>query len=326
MIISKTPLRISFTGGGSDLPQYFNQNDGAVLSSTINKYIYVLVNKKYDDKILLSYSRKENISDVSKIKHKILKETLKHFKIKKSLEIASIADIPSKGSGLGSSSAFTNGLVLALSKYKQLSIGKKELAHLSSYIEIKKCNHTIGFQDQYATSYGNLNLIEFSKKKISIRKLKCKDNTIKKLQDNILLFDTNIKRNASDILKNQVKNIQKNSNINEYMKRMVDLTYMLYNDLSNNNISNFGEILDENWNLKKRLSSNISNKYIDHYYSLAKKNGALGGKLLGAGKGGYLMIYAKKNNHIKIIRSLNFLKNLNIKFEKKGSEIIFSNE
>ncbi len=326
MIITKTPLRISFTGGGSDLPQYLKKNHGAVISTAINKYIYVCLNKKYDDKILLSYSHKENVKNVNSIKHKIFKESLKYFNINKSIELASIADVPSKGSGLGSSSAFTNGLILALCNYKKIKMTKYDLAYLSSMIEINKCNQTIGYQDQFATSFGGFNLIEFKKDKISVKKLKVKKNIINKLEKNLILFDTKIGRSASNILKSQVQNINTNSNTKNYISKMVELSYLLYSELSSNNISSFGEILDENWKLKKLLSNNVSNNLVDHYYNTAKKNGAIGGKLLGAGKGGFLMLYANQNHHNKIINSLKKLNYFRIKFENKGSEVIFNND
>lgn len=326
MIITKTPLRISFTGGGSDLPQYLEKNNGAVISTAINKYIYVCLNKKYDDKILLSYSHKENVKNIKSIKHKIFRETLKYFNINKSIELASIADVPSKGSGLGSSSAFTNGLILALSNYKKIKMSKYNLANLSSMIEINKCNQTIGFQDQYATSFGGFNLIEFKKNKISVKKLKVNKNIVNKLEKNLILFDTKIGRSSSDVLKSQIKNINNNFNTKNYVSKMVELSYLLYSELSSNNISNFGEILDENWKLKKLLSNNVSNNLIDHYYNTAKKNGAIGGKLLGAGKGGFLMLYANQENHNKIIKSLKKLNYFRVKFENKGSEVIFNND
>lgn len=323
MIISKTPLRISFVGGGSDLPAYLKQNDGAVLSTSIDKFVYVSINNKFKKGIRLAYSEIEEIQKIRHIKHNVIKQTLLFFSKLNNIEITSTADIPSKGSGLGSSSAFTNGLVNSISHYQKNKINKKKLAEISSFIEIIKCKQHIGYQDQYATAYGGFNLIEFSKSRIKVNPIKCSHNTIKELQKNIIIFNTNIDRKASVVLKKQQENIFKNPILNHSVDKMVNFAYLLKNELEKDRLINFGSILNENWELKKSLSKNISNEIIDHYYYKGLKNGAIGGKLLGAGNGGFLLFYAKKENHPKLIKALKGLEYTNIKFENNGSKIIY---
>ena len=323
MIISKTPLRISFVGGGSDLPAYIQHKQGAVLSTSIDKFVYVSINKKIKKGIRLAYSEIEEVTKIENIKHNVIKQTLKYFSRLNNIEITSTADIPSKGSGLGSSSAFTNGLINSIIHYNKNKISKKKLAEISSFIEIKKCKEHIGYQDQYATAYGGFNFIEFSKSKVTVKPIKCSKKIINKLENNIIIFNTNIARRASTILKKQQQNIYKHPELKNSIDKMVNIAYQLKKALELNNLSDFGKILNENWELKKSLSKNISNEIIDHYYYKALQNGAYGGKLLGAGNGGFLLFYAKKENHKKLIRALKDLQHVNIKFENEGSKIIY---
>jgi|TARA_Y100000389_G_scaffold166278_1_gene170904 D-glycero-alpha-D-manno-heptose-7-phosphate kinase len=326
MIICRTPLRMSFVGGGSDLPAYYRKKNGAILSTTINKYVYVSVNKKFDDNIRLSYSKTESINNINKIKHPIIKNVLKFLKIKKGIEITSVSDIPSQGSGLGSSSSFTVGLVNSLYKYLNLKITKQELAKLASHIEIDLCKDMIGKQDQYSTSFGGMNLIEFNEdESVNVIPVKILSNTKKKIESSIILFFTGRTRKASDILEKQSKNIQQ-PNKQKLITNMVDLAYEMKNLIEKNDLTSFGELLDKNWKLKKQLSSEISDEEIDNLYNLGIKAGATGGKLLGAGNGGFIMFYANPDKHLEITKSMisKGLTKVSFSFENTGSKIIFS--
>lgn len=323
MIVTRTPLRISFVGGGSDLPAYYNCNQGAVLSTTVNKYIYISVNKKFDDNIRLSYSITENEKFVKNIKHPIVKNILKFLKINNQIEISSISDIPSKGSGLGSSSSFTVGLTKALYSFLEREITKSDLAKFSSFVEINLCGEKIGKQDQYAAAYGGFNIIEFNKnEKVKVTPIVCKKRTIRQIEKSLIVFFTGMQRRSNDILSRQSKNLRKTQN-KKIISNMVNLVYELKREIENDNILEFGEILDKNWNLKKQLASNISSFELDELYSKGIKAGATGGKILGAGNGGFLMFFANPKNHKDIIKALPKLKKVDFKFEKDGSKVVY---
>lgn len=324
MIISRTPLRMSFVGGGSDLPEYYKKKCGAVLSTSINKYIYVSVNKKFDNNIRLSYSTTENVSNVINIKHPIVRNVLKFLKIERGLEIVSISDIPSRGSGLGSSSSFTVGLIHTLYRYMGLEITQQELGRLSSYIEIDVCGDMIGKQDQYSASFGGLNLIEFNEdESVKVTPVSCSPKIIKKIESSIILFFTGRTRNASDLLAKQSENIKQTSKRN-LISDMVDLAYDMKNLIEKSDINSLGELLDKNWKLKKQLASGISDTEIDSLYNHGIKAGATGGKLLGAGNGGFIMFYAPPEKHLEIIKAMKGLKKVPFNFDNTGSKIVFS--
>jgi D-glycero-alpha-D-manno-heptose-7-phosphate kinase len=323
MIITKSPLRISFVGGGSDLQVFYREFGGSVISTTIDKYIYVNIIKKFDDKVRVVYSEIEEVVSINQINHPIIREALRFFGISSGVEITTIADIPSKGTGLGSSSTFTVGLLNALYKYKELPASKEVLAANSCDVEIKLCSSPIGKQDQYASAFGGLNLINFNKDDtVNVIPINLRGDVVEYFQKNILIFYTGKTRNANDILVDQSINLS-DKKIETIMK-MVDLVKVLANDLSNNDLSNVGSILHESWLLKKSLSSKISDLDIDYWYKLATDAGASGGKILGAGAGGFLMIYAKIEYHMKIRIALGMLKELNFKFDCDGSKIIYS--
>ena len=253
MVISKTPLRMSFVGGGSDMPAFYRKFGGAVLSTTIDKYIYINVNKKFDNGIRIAYSKTEEVDSISKIEHKLVKESLKYLNINGGVEITSIADIPAKGTGLGSSSSFTVGLLNALNAYKNIHSSSEKLGIDSCKIEIDICEEPIGKQDQYAAAFGGFNLIEFKKDdSVIVSPVITSKKTIEEIQENTILFYTGITRSASSILVEQNKEILSNNNKQKSLLKMVNLAYNLYNEIQNNNASVFGEILHENWLLKKR--------------------------------------------------------------------------
>ena len=324
MIISRTPLRMSFVGGGSDLPSFYMKDGGAVLSTTIDKYIYINVNKKFDNGIRIAYSKTEEVESIHNIEHKLVKATMELLEISGGIEITSIADIPSKGTGLGSSSSFTIGLLNALNAYKGNFSSSEFLGEQSCKIEIDICGEPIGKQDQYAAAFGGFNLIEFNKNgEVLVKPIITKKETLLEIEQNLIVFYTGLTRNASSILKEQNDRIQNDDKKVTNLLKMVDLTYVLYNEIQNNNTKVFGEILHENWELKKELSNGISNTFIDDCYNAAINSGALGGKILGAGAGGFLLFYVEKNKQKSVINSLTNLKQINFSFENNGSQIIY---
>jgi len=326
MIVCRTPLRMSFVGGGSDLPSYYRRNGGAVLSTSIDKYMYVTVNKKFDNKIRLSYSITENEDNIQQINHPIVRNTLEFLNIQGGIEITSISDIPSQGSGLGSSSSYTVALLHALHAYEGKKISKEELGSLSSYIEIELCGDKIGKQDQYAAAFGGLNLIEFNEDDtVQVSPIRCKPETIRKMEDSIIVFYTGRTRRASNLLSEQSNNMKQVTK-RKLMSNMVSLTYEMRDLLENDDIESMGELLNKNWQLKCQLTEGISDFQIDSWYDKGIKAGASGGKLLGAGNGGFLMFFAPKEKHIIMIEALKDLQRVPFSFENEGSKIVFSDQ
>jgi D-glycero-alpha-D-manno-heptose-7-phosphate kinase len=324
MIISKTPLRMSFVGGGSDLPAFYRKHGGAVVSTAINKFVYVTVNQKFDDRIRLSYSKTEDAKSADKIKHPLVREALQMLGVRGGVEITSIADIPAKGTGLGSSSSFTVGLLNALHAFANRYASAEKLAEESCAIEIERCGEPIGKQDQYAAAFGGFNLIEFNADdSVSVEPIICQRDTMRQLQENLLVFYTGLTRSASALLKTQSASIAANKAKQNAMKKMVKPAHTLRAELQKNNLDAFGQIIHENWELKRSLTAGVSNQAIDDWYTRARKAGAVGGKLLGAGSGGFLMFYAPPGRHEEIERELGELRQVNFGFEPQGSKIIF---
>ncbi len=324
MIISRTPLRMSFVGGGSDLPSFYQKHGGAVISTAINKYVYVNVNKKFDSGIRIAYSKTEEVSSVSRIEHKIVRATMEFLGLQGGIEITTIADIPSKGTGLGSSSTFTVGLLHALNAYNGQYVSSEQLGADASHIEIDVCGEPIGKQDQYAAAFGGFNLIEFNPdESVVITPIICARETLQQIEESILVFYTGITRSASALLKQQSEEVINSISKQQTLRSMVDLTYQLWAEIQKNNTLAFGEILHENWMLKKGITAGISTSDIDQWYELARKTGAIGGKILGAGAGGFLMLYAPPDSHPAIKAALSMLRPVDIGFERLGSRIIF---
>jgi D-glycero-alpha-D-manno-heptose-7-phosphate kinase len=324
MIISKTPLRMSFVGGGSDLPVFYRKYGGAVLSTAINKFVYITVNKKFDNRIRISYSRTEEPASVERIKHPLVRESLKMLGIRGGIEIASIADIPARGTGLGSSSSYTVGLLHALYAYTGQFASAERLGRESCEIEIGRCGEPIGKQDQYAAAYGGFNFIEFHPDdSVSVEPVICRRETLQQLQAGTMVFYTGITRSASALLKTQGEAVSSQKAKQKVLLRMVALARQLKAELQRNNLAAFGEIIHENWRLKKSLVEAISSDHIDDWYDRARKAGAVGGKLLGAGSGGFLMFYAPPEKHAAIARELKELRRIAFQFEPQGSKIIF---
>lgn len=315
---------MSFAGGGSDLPVFYRKFGGAVVSTAIDKFVYVTVNKKFDDRVRVSYAKTEEATAPDKIKHPLVREALTMLGITGGIEITSIADIPGKGSGLGSSSAFTVGLLHALHAYACRYASAEQLARESCEIEIDRCGEPIGKQDQFAAAFGGFNFIEFyPDDSVSIEPIICQRETLHQLQDNTLVFYTGITRSASALLKTQRQVVASEKAKQKVLRSMVELARQLKAELQKNNLRAFGEIIHENWELKRSLTSAVSTTAIDDWYAAGRKAGAIGGKLLGAGSGGFLMFYAPKERHDAIARALKGLRRMDFQFEPQGSKIIF---
>lgn len=321
MIISKTPFRISFFGGGTDLKDYYENDFGAVVSTAIDKYIYITVNKRFEDSIRVSYSKTEIVDKVDDIKHPIVRSALKLVGIDKGIEITSIADIPAK-TGLGSSSTFTVGLLNALYAYKGIYASSEKLASEACKIEIDMLREPIGKQDQYAAAYGGFNYIQFNNdESVFVEPLICTKETKDFLNNNLLLFYTGLTRSAGSILKDQKQNTIFKY---EMLTEMRGMTGKFKNIMTiGKDINSIGKLLDKGWDLKRQISNKISNECIDKYYEIALQNGALGGKILGAGAGGFLLLYCESHNHKKLKNALNKLQLVPFRFESQGSKIIF---
>jgi len=324
MIISRTPLRMSLVGGGTDLPVFYRKYGGAVVSTAINQFVYITVNKKFDQRIRVSYSKTEEARSVERIKHPLVRDAMKLLGLKGGVEITSIADIPARGSGLGSSSTFTVGLLHALHAYAERYASAEQLAREACEIEIQRCGEPIGKQDQYAAAFGGFNFIEFNPDdSVSVEPILCKRETLQRLQQNLLVFYTGIVRSASAILKDQQEIVLAEKSKQKMLCRMVELARELKAELQRNNLDAFGEIIHANWELKRSLTDQISTSQIDSWYQTARQRGAIGGKLLGAGSGGFMMFYAPPERHEAIMDGLKDLRRIDIRFEPQGSKIIF---
>lgn len=323
MIISKTPLRISFVGGGSDIKNYYVGKTGAVVSTAINKYIYITVNKKFDKKIRASYSKTEIVDSLDELQHELIRECLRMVGIKGGIEITSISDIPSEGTGLGSSSSYVVGLLNALYAYKGQYVNSETLAREACQIEIEILKKPIGKQDQYIAAYGGIQYMQFNPDgTVYIDPIICFPKTREKLEKHLLLVYTGITRSAEKILSEQNRAIKQDTKI-RVMAQMVELALRMREDLRRNRLNAIGELLHSNWVLKQQMAKGITNKTIDALYSKARRSGAKGGKILGAGGGGFLLLWADKKCHKDIISAFSPLKVLPVEFEPQGSKIIF---
>lgn len=324
MITSRTPLRISLIGGGTDLPAFYRSYGGSVVSFAISKSVYVSVNDKFDERTRVSYSITENVDDPEELKHDLARETLKLFQAK-GIEIASMADIPGEGSGLGSSSSFTVGLLAALSRKINGHIyPKKMLAETAHTVEAKLCRHPgVGKQDQYAAAYGGLHYYEFAKDEaVEVQPIFVSPEQKEYLESRLMLLYTGVTRSANDILSDQEKNIKSSRESIEAGCALKEMAVNLAIDLQGGNFHVVGTYLHEGWKLKKRLSDAISSPNLDTIYAKAIECGALGGKLLGAGGGGFFLFFAEPKFHADI-RTATELRQVEFKIEEKGSEIIY---
>lgn len=326
MIITRTPFRISFFGGGTDFPEWYKRNGGAVLSTTIDKYCYISVRKLppfFEYKHRIVYSKYEQVNSIDEIIHPSVRETLRFLEIKDGLEIHHDGDLPAR-SGLGSSSAFTVGLLHALYGLKGKLISKKRLALEAIHIEQNLIKENVGSQDQVAAAYGGLNKIEFRDGDIEVRPIPLSNERLQDLQNHLTLFFSGFSRNASQIEAEKLKHINKLDSELKELHQMVDHAVKILN--GENGLVEFGLLLDEAWQLKKRLAGKVSNSFLDHVYEIAKKNGAIGGKALGAGGGGFILFFVKPEDRQRLLEALNFLLHVPFRFESLGSQIIYYHE
>lgn len=324
MIISRAPFRVSFCGGGSDIPSFYEKYGGCVISTSIRKYVYLTINPSFNrNEITLKYSKTEIVDDVDKIEHRIFKQVLKDFAIK-GVEITSMADIPS-GTGLGSSSSFTVALLKLLYTYTEKSVSSYKIAKEACDVEINQLGNPIGKQDQFAAAFGGLRFYEFCPDGfVKVEPIIMGHDSYKKLQDNLMMFYTGDVRDANNILGEETKNLASNEEKIEGTKKLVEMTHTLKERFENNDIDALGGILNESWAIKRNLAKGISNPAIDSYYDKAIKAGAMGGKLLGAGGGGFLLFYVPgEKNKENVRKSLSNLKEMPFELDQAGCGIIF---
>ncbi|CEZ19790.1 Galactokinase/mevalonate kinase [Candidatus Methylopumilus planktonicus] len=326
MIIARSPLRISLGGGGTDLPSYYKQHEGFLVSAAIDKYIYVAINKPFNKGGIFRYSSMENSQDVDSIKHPIIREALKLFDEKNlQIEISSMADIPA-GTGLGSSGSFTTALLKALYVYNRRYLSQQDLAELACFIEIEKLREPIGKQDQYIASVGGISSFAFHKDDtVTYSALNLSSKTLYQLEDNLLLFFTGFSRSASEILKDQ--KIRSDNNEDEILNNLhytKDIGYKSKKALEEGDLISFGELMHEHWQHKKNRSSSMSNEKINEWYELALTNGAIGGKVVGAGGGGFLMFMAKDPEKLRQAMGKEGLEEVRFRFDFEGTKIVLS--
>ena len=321
MVMTRAPLRITFVGGGTDLPFYYEKRDyGAVVSSAINKYIYVTANRKFDSNIRISYSKTEIVDSVDRIEHPTIRESLRLLGIENGIEVVSISDIPSRGTGLGSSSTFLVALLHALHSYKGEFVSAEELARDAVKVEREILKEEGGKQDQYIAAYGGTNLMKFRNDgSVEMVNAVSHDSNLKKIEESLLLLYTNRERSSTDIHRDQIENSHEKMNVYDEMKKLVDGTLKA---ICEGDIDTLGELMHRNWMMKRSLSSRISDGWIDAKYERALKLGAKGGKLVGAGGGGFLLLIAEPEKHRNIAKQLD-LRKVDFKFSQSGSRVIF---
>ncbi len=331
MIISRTPFRITLGGGGTDLPSYYSKNGGFLLTSAIDKYMYVAVNTPFIDKLLrVKYSISETVETVDELQHDLARHSLKHFGISDSLEILSFADI-SAGTGMGSSSAYLVGLLNTLQAYKRKAVPIQEMAELACKIEIEELNKPIGKQDAYVASYGGLLKMEIGKDgTVKAEHLSLEMETIRNLEHNLLLYYSGVQRKTEEILKDQHQAMLKtehkdHSAVEKNLNQIKELGYETLKALESSNLKMFGKIMDQHWQFKKKISKKISNPKMDEIYDGAKEKGAIGGKLVGAGGGGFFLFYAEgSHNEIDAFMAEHGMRRLEFRFDFEGSKILLN--
>lgn len=327
MIISRTPLRISFLGGGSDLPAFYRQEPGAVLSTAINKYIYITVNPKFDHMIRASYSVTEIVNTPEELRHELIRSTLLMLGIKGGIEITSISDVPSQGTGLGSSSTYTVGLLNALHASLGQYAGAERLAKEACETELEMCGKPIGKQDQYIAAFGGLQHIRFNPdESVFIDPVIVDPAARQVLESHMLLMFTGLAHPGTSILDEQRNNTERDPARRRSLRRMVQLVEDAVLALRKGETGSFGDLLHAGWMEKKTLADGISNPDIDDWYERARRNGATGGKVLGTGGGGFLLLYAPPEAHARIIDALPQLRMVPFNFESQGSKIIYIEE
>jgi D-glycero-alpha-D-manno-heptose-7-phosphate kinase len=329
MIISRSPVRITLGGGGTDLSSYYSKYGGELIAAAIDKYTFVTAHPRFSDDILLKYSKNELVTNVDKIKHNIFRESLKLMDIKKGIELTSLADVPGR-SGMGTSGSFTVSLLHTLHAFKGKYVSQRQLAEKAYKIETEILKEHIGKQDQYISAFGGVTNLIFSKDgTVTVKPVKIKNEALKQLEQNIIIFYTGITRYASDILKEQNEKSKKDDKQTiETLHEIKRIGIETKKALEKGDIDKLGEYLDVHWNAKKKLSKGVSNNFIDECYTLARKNGALGGKIMGAGGGGFFMFYHngnkkdKKDFEKQLLKK--GLKKMDFNFDFIGTKLLFN--
>jgi D-glycero-alpha-D-manno-heptose-7-phosphate kinase len=326
MIIARSPLRITLGGGGTDLPSYYREHEGFLIAAAIDRYVYVTVMRPFSPGIYLKYSQLEHVEAIEDVQHPIIREALQMLDFKTpQIEITTLADIPA-GTGLGSSGSFTTALLKALYAHRRHLLHPSELAELACHIEIDRLGEPVGKQDQYMAAYGGITCFNFNRDdSVTAEPLKVGMDTLFDLEDNLLLFFTGFSRSAGSILQDQkVKTIQNNEGMLKNLHYVKELGQRSKQSLLNAKPEIFGELMHEHWEHKKRRSGGMSNPQIDQWYELAIKNGAVGGKLVGAGGGGFLMFYASDRNKLRRTMAHAGLEEVRFRFDFEGTKIVLS--
>ncbi len=322
MIITQTPIRVSFFGGGTDFREYFLQEGGCVLSSAIDKYIYVIIKERFDEKIRVGYTRTEMVDHIDELQHELVRECMRKTGVLRQVEISTMADIPSAGSGLGSSSTVTVGLLNAMYTYQGITKDQESLAREACEIEIDVLGKPIGVQDQYIAAYGGQRIFRFQTDgEVSVERLAIPAVTLRKLNDRLLLFYTNVSRKAESVLDEQRANINDRRAVLRELKGMVEQATQA---LQSQDLDRFGALLHEGWIFKQQLASKISNPAINEMYLAARQAGALGGKVTGAGGGGFLLLYCPPGVQDDVRYALAGLHELPFRLERDGTKVIFN--
>lgn len=322
MIIIQTPLRISLFGGGTDFQDYYSVSGGCALSTAINKYIYIIIKDRFDDQIRVGYTRTELVDNVADLQHELIREALNMTGLTKGVEIATMGDIPSQGSGLGSSGTVTVGSLHAMYTYRGELVTAEKLAREASQIEIDILGKPIGLQDQYIVAHGGFRFFEFQPcGEVVSHKVKAGNELISELNNNLMLIYTGLTRRSASVLTEQKNNINDKKAVLDAIKK---IAYVARKEIEQGNLDSIGSLLHESWQLKKQMAGNISNNAIDEMYEAAIRAGALGGKVSGAGGGGFLLLYCPYEKQAGVRKILNGYKELPFQFEQDGSKVILN--
>jgi D-glycero-alpha-D-manno-heptose-7-phosphate kinase len=322
LIIVQTPLRISFFGGGTDFSSFFLEEGGCVLTSAIDKYIFVAIKERFDSKLRVGYTQTEMVDEIDQIHHELIRESLRLTGIERGVEITTMGDIPSEGSGLGSSSTVTVGALHAMYSYRGEIVSADRLAREACTVEIETLKKPIGIQDQYIAAYGGLRFLEFLPSgEVKAEKVKISPEAHRALNDNFLLFFTGVSRSSSSVLKEQTSNMR--DRVRE-LREIKQMALQARSDIEKGNIDDLGVLIHQSWELKKRLAGKVSNGHINEIYETARRAGAIGGKITGAGGGGFLLLYVPYECQNSVRTALHGLQELPFRLEADGTKVIFN--
>jgi len=321
MIVTRTPLRISFAGGGSDFPNFYRRHGGTVLASAIDKYIHVILQDRYDDKIRVGYSTTELADSLENVQHELVRESMRRVGIDRGIELSTMADVPSTGTGLGSSSSVTVGLLEAMYAHVGDPQTRKTLARDAATIEIDVLGKPIGIQDQYIASFGGFRRLRFrTDDTVDVETVALAPDVRHRLDERLMLFYTGIGRDASSVLEEQRSRVEENESA---LGQLIEMADEMHEYLLSGSLDEFGLALDHCWSIKKGLASNVSNEHVDALYSAAKTAGALGGKITGAGGGGFLLLYCESSKQRAVRKALTGLRELFFHLEPDGAKVLF---